>query len=314
MKHIIEAQQFDIDWLEGKFFPLADEMGKLVDCDKPTDILRGKRMAVFFYEPSTRTRASFESAMRFLGGEVVFSTENARQFSSVVKGESLRDTILVLNRYRPHVIILRYHEEGGARIAEEVSSEIGANAASIINAGDGTGQHPTQALLDVYTIHKRLGRIAEISVAMVGDLKNGRTVRSLTYLLAKYPGVKFYFVAPPASMIKEDIKTHLRKHGVTFFEETDLREVARMVDVIYQTRTQRERGSDLDRSDSSQGFFMVDESVLELMKPESVIMHPLPRNEEITLEVDKDPRAAYLTDQIDAGLFTRMALLKMLLT
>lgn len=308
LKHIVEAQQFDVDWLEKKFFPMVDQMEIAAVLGGSNESLSNKRMVVFFYEPSTRTRASFEIAMRLLGGDVVFSTENARQFSSVAKGESLRDTIRVLNRYHPHVIVLRYHEEGGAKIAADASS------VPIINAGDGTGQHPTQALLDIYTIRKRLGHIEGIKVAMVGDLAKGRTVRSLSYLLGKYPGITIYFVAPEIARMREDIKDYLRRHGVVFQEATDLRTVAPLVDVIYQTRTQKERGSAIDRSDTNQGFFIVDASVLSLMKEDAIIMHPLPRNDEISLEVDDDPRAVYITDQVSSGLYTRMALLKMLLS
>lgn len=175
LKHIIEAQQFSRDWLEEKLFPLAKEMEKIAK-KGGSNILSGKRMITFFYEPSTRTRASFEMAMDLLGGRVVFSTENARVFSSVAKGETIEDTIRILNGYLPDVIVLRTDEEGMAKRAAEFSS------VPIINAGDGTGQHPTQALLDIYTIQKELGRIDGISIAMVGDLARGRTVRSLSYL------------------------------------------------------------------------------------------------------------------------------------
>ncbi len=307
LKHIVEAQQFDRKWLEEEFFPLTDQMERVIALGRQNSILNGKRMVVFFYEPSTRTRASFEIAMHMLGGSVVFSTENAREFSSVAKGETLRDTIRVLNCYRPHVIVLRYHEEGGAKIAAEISS------APIINAGDGTGQHPTQALLDIYTIHKKLGQIEGIKIAMVGDLARGRTVRSLSYLLGKYPGITIYFVAPKLAGMREDIKDYLHRHGVAFHEENDLRTVAPLVDVIYQTRTQKERGSVIDRFDASQGFFVVDTSVLSLMKKDAIIMHPLPRNDEISIEVDQDPRAVYISDQVSSGLYARMALLAMLL-
>ena len=304
--HIVEAQQFSRGWIENELFPLAKEMETIVGKGESND-LAGKRMITFFYEASTRTRASFEIAMEMLGGRVVFSTENAREFSSVVKGETLRDTIRVLNRYRPDVIVLRYHEEGGAKIAAEISS------VPIINAGDGTGQHPTQALLDIYTIQKKLGRIDGLSIAIVGDLSRGRTVRSLSYLLGKFSDIKIYFVSPDSLRIKEDIKDYLRRHNIFFVETNDLRKAAPLVDVIYQTRAQKERGTVFDLSDETKGFFIANREIIDLMKLESIIMHPLPRNEEITLEVDEDPRAVYLTDQIDSGLFIRMALLKMIL-
>ncbi len=311
LHHIIEAQQFDRPWLEEELFPLAKEMEKVVK-EGGSNILSGKRMITLFYEPSTRTRASFEIAMNTLGGKVVFSTENARQFSSVAKGETLEDTIRILNGYQPDVIILRYDEEGGAKRATEVSS------VPIINAGDGTGQHPTQALLDLYTVQKEIGKIAGTSIAMVGDLARGRTVRSLSYLYAKFPKVKIYFVSPEAAKMRDDIKNYLKKHRVWFEERNDLREVAPKVEVIYQTRTQKERGTLLGETHSSPdektgSFCLVNQEVLDLMKKEAIVMHPLPRVDEIALEVDKDPRAAYFR-QAENGLYIRMALLKMILS
>jgi len=308
LKHILEAQQFDRAWLEQELFPLAEEMKRIVEEEDGSDILSRKRMISFFYEPSTRTRASFEIAMAMLGGRVVFSTENARDFSSVSKGETLEDTIRVLSRLRPHVIVLRYDEEGGAAIAAEFSS------VPIINAGDGAGQHPTQALLDLHTIQTRLGKIDGISIAMVGDLARGRTVRSLSYLLAKFSGVKIYFVSPEVVRIRDDIKDYLQRHNVCFTEESDLRAVASKVDVIYQTRVQKERGALLRRYGNEEGFYIVNREVLDLMREDAIIMHPFPRVDEITPEVDTDPRAVYLDTQVDSGLFVRMALLKMILS
>lgn len=310
LHHVIEAQQFDRDFLEKEFFPLAKEMEKVVK-EGGSNILSGKKMISLFYEPSTRTRASFEMAMDMLGGKVVFSTENARQFSSAAKGETLEDTIRILNGYRPDVIILRYDEEGGAKRATEVSQ------APIINAGDGTGQHPTQALLDLYTVQKEIGKIAGTSIAMVGDLVRGRTVRSLSYLYAKFPEVKIYFVSPGIAKMRDDIKNYLKKHQVWFEERNDLKEVAPKVEVIYQTRTQKERGTLLDGSHSPPdekigSFCCINQEVLGLMKKEAIVMHPLPRVDEIALEVDKDPRAAYFR-QVENGLYIRMALLKMIL-
>ncbi|TET84140.1 MAG: aspartate carbamoyltransferase, partial [Candidatus Nealsonbacteria bacterium] len=279
LHHIIEAQQFDRDFLEKEFFPLAKEMEKVVK-EGDSNILSGKRMITLFYEPSTRTRISFEMAMDMLGGKVVFSTENARQFSSAAKGETLEDTIRILNGFRPDVIVLRYDEEGGAKRATDVSQ------APIINAGDGTGQHPTQALLDLYTVQKEIGKIAGTSIAMVGDLARGRTVRSLSYLYAKFPGVKIYFISPEAAKMRGDIKNYLKKHRVWFEEGNDLREVAPKVEVIYQTRTQKERDTLLDEThlppDEKIGSFcLVNQEVLDLMKKEAIVMHPLPRVDEI---------------------------------
>lgn len=306
LTHIIESQQFERNWLEKEFFPLAKEMEKIVK-EGSSNLLSGKRMITLFYEPSTRTRASFEMAIDRLGGKVVFSTENARQFSSVAKGETLEDTIRILNGYRPDVIVLRYDEEGGAKRAAEISRT------PIINAGDGTGQHPTQALLDIYTIQKEIGRIAGTAIAMVGDLARGRTVRSLVYLYAKFPKVKIYFVAPEVTQTRNDIKDYLKKHNIWFTEESDLRNIASLVDVIYQTRTQKERGTFPENDKKTKEFCIVNQEVLNLMKKDAIIMHPLPRVDEISPEVDSDPRAAYFR-QAENGLYTRMALLKIILT
>lgn len=297
--HILEAQQFDRVWLEQEFFPLANEMEKIAE-QGGANLLAGKKMITFFYEPSTRTRASFEIAMDLLGGKVVFSTENARQFSSAVKGESIEDTMRVLSNYRPDVIVLRTDEEGMAKKAASFS------AVPIINAGDGTGQHPTQALTDVFTIWKRLGKIDNLSIAIVGDLAKGRTAHSLAYLLGKFSGIKIYFVSPETTKIKDDIKNYLQRHGGWFTEENNLKVVAPQVDVIYQTRSQKERGT-------TASSFIIDKKILGLMPKSAMVMHPLPRNEEIATEVDKDPRAAYFK-QAENGLYVRMALLKMLLS
>jgi aspartate carbamoyltransferase catalytic subunit len=304
--HVIEAQQFDREWLENELFPLTKRMERIAELGG-SSILKGKRMITFFYEPSTRTRASFEMAMDFLGGKVVFSTENARTFSSVAKGETIEDTIRVLSGYRPDVIVLRSDEEGMAKRAAEFS------VVPIINAGDGVGQHPTQALLDLFTIQKEIGKISGISIAMVGDLNRGRTVRSLSYLLGKFPEVKIYFVSPEVAKMRDDIKDYLIRHNVWFTEEHDLREVAPAVDVIYQTRIQKERGTFLERFETTKGFYIVNQEVLDLMKKEAIIMHPLPRVNEISPEVDLDSRAAYFR-QAKNGLYVRMALLKMILS
>ncbi len=304
--HIIKAQQFSREWIEKEFFPLTKNMEKISKNGLENRILFGKIMITFFYEPSTRTRFSFEMAMFHWGGQVC-QTENAGEFSSAVKGETLKDTILVLNRLRPDVIVLRHHEEGSAALAASISS------VPIINAGDGIGQHPTQALLDVYTIYKKFGTLDDISVAMVGDLMNGRTVRSLSYLLGKFKNIRIYFVSPSCARMKTDIKEYLEKHGVVISETNDLRLVANKVNVIYQTRTQKERGTNFDKNDHNLGYFVVDNSILDLMIKDAIIMHPLPRVDEINTEVDKDPRAIYLTDQVESGLHTRMALLKMIL-
>lgn len=303
--HVLEAQQFSRDWLENEFFPLVDEIKKMPKRDGE-NALAGKEMISFFYEASTRTRLSFELAMRRLGGEVIFSTDHAKEFSSVAKGEIIEDTIRILCGYESDVIVLRTDEEGMAQRAAALSM------VPIINAGDGIGQHPTQALLDLFTIKEEIGLIAGTSIAMVGDLKRGRTVRSLTFLYAKYPDIKIYFVSPEAARIREDIRTYLKERDIWFQELYDLREVTPLVDVVYNTRAQTERGAVIMK-DGPPSFCTVNREVLDLMKKDAIIMHPLPRVDEITADVDSDPRAAYFR-QAKNGLYVRMALLKMILS
>lgn len=303
LRHVIEAQQFDVESLEA-IFTTAREMEQVVQ-HYGSNILNRRVMATLFYEPSTRTRLSFESAMARLGGAVL-TTESAQEFSSAAKGETLEDTIRVVAGYSD-VIVLRHFESGASQRAAEVAG------IPVINAGDGAGQHPTQSLLDMYTIRREVGQIDSISIALVGDLANGRTVRSLCYLLAKYESPKIYFVAPSVVRMKEDIKDYLRRHDTDFEEVEDLHAVAREVDVIYQTRIQRERFGDRPHEyEQARGKYIIDQTVLDCMRKESIVMHPLPRVDEIDTAVDGDPRAAYFR-QAHNGLYVRMALLRMLL-
>jgi aspartate carbamoyltransferase catalytic subunit len=205
------------------------------------------------------------------------------------------------------VIVLRHFDVGASKRAAAVSR------VPVINAGDGPGQHPTQALLDLFTIQAELGRIDGIRVAMVGDLANGRTVRSLSYLLALYRDIELTFVAPPAVGMREDIKDHLTSRGVRFREEADLRAVLPVCDVVYQTRIQKERFADRpDEYESVRGVYIIDREAMDLLPRNAIVMHPLPRVDEIHPEVDGDPRAAYFR-QAANGVFVRMALLKLLL-
>jgi len=303
LHHIIKAQQFDRKSLD-EIFDVASQMEE-ISVKGSSDTLNGKIMATIFYEPSTRTRLSFEAAMIKLGGELI-STENAREFSSTAKGESLEDTIRIVGSYSD-IIVLRHFENGAAERAAKISP------VPIINAGDGPGQHPTQALLDLSTIKKEIGNIDGISIALVGDLAYSRTVRSLCYLLAKYDDVKIYFVAPEEVKMRGDIKTYLTKSNIFFSEETDLEKIAAQVDVIYQTRIQKERfGENIDDFEKAKDKYIIDNNILKVMKKRSIIMHPLPRVNEIKTEVDSDPRAAYFR-QAQNGLYIRMALLKMIL-
>lgn len=301
--HVLEAQQFSRDVMN-EIFDVTREMEHVVS-RYGSNILNRRIMATLFYEPSTRTRLSFEAAMYRLGGEVI-TTESAREFSSAAKGETLEDTIRIVEGYSD-VIVLRHYEGGSARRAADAAS------VPIINAGDGPGQHPTQALLDVYTIQKEIGRLDGIHVALVGDLANGRTARSLAYLLTKYEGVKLYFVAPNVVRMRDDIKGYLTEHGVVFEEEEDLMSVMSKVDVVYQTRIQRERfGDRIEDYERARGKYIIDVETMSALSENAIVMHPLPRVDEIDPAVDTDPRAAYFR-QAHNGVFIRMALLQMVL-
>jgi len=301
LRHVIESQQFSRAVLE-ELFARADEMKR--EPHRFIGRLAGQVMAALFYEPSTRTRLSFEAAMLRLGGTTM-GTDNAREFSSAAKGETLEDTIRIVSGYAD-VIVIRHNEEGAARRAAAVSS------VPIINAGDGPGQHPTQALLDLYTIRDELTRIDGVRVAMVGDLANGRTVRSLTYLLSKFKDIKVWFVAPPQVAMRDDLKTHLDEHHVPWVETQDLNAVLPEVDVVYMTRIQKERFADPEAYDAVKGVYRMDREAVALMRKYAILMHPLPRVDEIAPEVDDDPRAAYFR-QARNGLHVRMALLDRLL-
>jgi len=302
LRDVIESQQFSRELLE-EIFLRTDEMKR--EPHRASGRLLGRVMAALFYEPSTRTRLSFEAAMLRLGGRTM-GTDNAREFSSAAKGETLEDTIRIVSGYSD-VIVLRHSEEGAARRAAAVSD------VPVINAGDGKGQHPTQALLDVYTIKDELGRLDGISVAMVGDLANGRTVRSLAYLLSKFRDVTLWFVAPPQVAMGADIKQHLDEHGVRWRETGDLGAVLPLADVVYQTRIQKERFADESAYLAVKGVYRIDAAAMAALRSSAIVMHPLPRVDEIAPEIDSDPRAAYFR-QARNGLHIRMALLDMVLS
>ena len=298
IKHVIESQQFDKKLINSLFIS-ADELEKKID--QP---LKGKIMASLFYEPSTRTRFSFESAMLHLGGSVI-TTENAKEFSSAIKGETLEDSTKVISNYAD-VIVMRHYEQGASMRAAAVST------IPIMNAGDGAGQHPTQALLDLYTIKRELGKIDGVTVAFVGDLKNGRTVRSLSYLLGKYKNIKIYFVSPKALCVGTDIKEYLKRHRIVYEELEDLNAVVSKVDVLYQTRIQKERFKNEKEYKKYKGIYKIDMTTVKKMKSKAIIMHPLPRVDELSSDVDGSPKAAYFK-QVKYGLLIRMALLKYVL-
>jgi len=309
INHIIKSQQFTPESLQKLFYDVSNiqtqfknPAGRVVLKRK----LAGKLLFNIFYEPSTRTRLSFAAAAHHMGMQVI-GTEAANQFSSAIKGETLEDTIRVLCSYHPDAIVLRHHMEGSTERASLIST------VPIINAGDGAGQHPTQALLDVYTIHNRLKTLNNLTVLVGGDLRHGRTVRSLVYLLSKFKGTNFIFCSPETLKMLPDIKDHLAENHIPYLEIfTDLSKVISLADVVYWTRIQKERIEDHSNIDELMNQFVIDSSLMSLMKPYSVLMHPLPRNIEIPIEVDSDIRSVYF-EQAENGLYVRMALLEMLL-
>ncbi|MEK6855293.1 MAG: aspartate carbamoyltransferase [Nanoarchaeota archaeon] len=304
LEHFIESQQLN-DELILEFFKKADELRR-TSAKEIYGLLERKILLSLFYEPSTRTRLSFESAMIRMGGKVL-TTENAKEFSSAVKGESLEDSIRVISKYTD-CIVIRHQNEGAAKIAASISS------VPVINAGDGGGQHPTQALLDIYSIYKEIGRLDNLKIAMIGDLEHGRTVRSLSYILGKYKSIEIIFVSPEDLRMKEDIKDYLGRHNVNFREESDLNKVLPEADVVYMTRIQKER-MNLERYNSARGKYIINSDNFWLIKPSARLMHPLPHTDEIDLSLEteqNDERVAYFR-QAENGLYIRMALLNYLL-
>lgn len=306
LKHILKSQQFSRKWLEKEFFPLSSEMKQAVLSGKRLNDLEGKTVSLLFYEPSTRTRTSFQQAALKLGAQVV-ATENAKEFSSAIKGETMKDTTRIMNAYHFDAIVIRSDYEGAAEEAAEVSE------APIINAGDGAGQHPTQALLDLYTIYEKFGKVDGIKVALVGDLKYGRTVRSLSYLLGKFSNIHIYLVAPSSLQMREDILEYYKEHTVTFEKTDSLARVADKADVIYMTRAQKERMKEGEKF--SPDGVRITKEVLKKVRKNAIIMHPLPRSNdfnELPEEFTGDSRVV-IFKQAENGLFTRMALLKMII-
>ena len=305
LKHVISARQFDDPEFLLGLFDSANQMERDDLFRALTDPLRGRILATLFYEPSTRTRFSFEAAMQKLGGGVL-TAENARDSSSATKGETISDTIRVVSGYAD-AIAIRHYEQGTAEAAARISP------VPIINAGDGVGEHPTQALADVYTIKKELGRLGGLRVALVGDLLNGRTIHSLLPLLCLYPGVTLDLVSPWQLRLPLRHREYLMEKGIVFHESETLDSVLELADVAYITRVQRERFAAQEDYDAVKDVYVVDAQMVNRLKPEAIIMHALPRVNEISPEVDADARAAYFR-QAKNGLYIRMALLKYLLT
>ena len=300
-KDILSVSQFGRDDLE-YVFGVAEAMRTMVAHIGTFDLLKGKILANLFYEPSTRTSSSFVAAMERLGGSVI--QINEVRYSSVAKGESLPDTVRTLECYAD-IIVLRHPEVGSAAVAAEHARK------PIINAGDGTGEHPTQALLDIFTIREELGAIDGLTVTMLGDLRYGRTVHSLARLLGRYD-VRLNYVSPEILRMPAELVAQLKEQGVQQTECDSLEPVMAATDVLYVTRIQKERFTDLDEYESVKGAYVITPEIMQGFRPRMALMHPLPRVGEIAPEVDSDPRAAYFR-QMEYGLYVRMALLAMVL-
>ena len=302
-KDIISVKQFKREDLE-YIFGVAHEMRGMVERVGTFDLLKGKILANLFYEPSTRTSSSFTAAMERLGGSVI--PINEVKYSSVSKGESLPDTIRTLECYTD-VIVLRHPETGSAAIAAKAARK------PVINAGDGVGEHPTQALLDTFTIFEELGagQIDGKTVTMLGDLKYGRTVHSLARLLSLYK-VKINYVSPEILRMPREVMNEVGEKGIPQAEFDSLENVLPETDVLYVTRVQKERFEDPAEYEKVKGAYIIDPQIMTTAKQEMIVMHPLPRVGEISVDFDEDPRAAYFR-QMEYGLYVRMALLAMVL-
>jgi aspartate carbamoyltransferase catalytic subunit len=299
-KDILHGNQFSKKDIEA-IINVASNFEKELKKKDSLTLLKGKILATLFYEPSTRTRLSFEAAMQRLGGGVI--SMGSVESSSVAKGETLTDTVRTVSQYAD-VIVIRHPRTGSAREAAD------AVPIPVINAGDGTGQHPTQALLDVYTIYKELGTLKNLTVSLVGDLKHGRTVHALVELLSLFKS-KLYFVSPGLLRMPEEISNDLKGKGIKALETEDMLEAAEASHLIYMTRIQKERFADPSEYEKVKGSFIIDQKFLEKLGKKVTILHPLPRVDEIHPEVDTYPGAAYFR-QMRNGVFVRMALLAMI--
>lgn len=294
---IVSVRQFSRENL-AYIFGVADEMKAVVKRVGSTDLLKGHVLACVFYEPSTRTSSSFIAAMSRLGGSVV--PINEVRYSSVTKGESLPDTVRTLESYAD-AIVLRHPEVGASKVAAEYARK------PIINAGDGVGEHPTQALLDLYTVQADLGTIDGLHVAMVGDLRFGRTVHSLARLLCLYD-VQMTFVSPEILRMPLDVVNEVKDRGRPIRETYDVHDIISDADVLYVTRVQRERFADQSQYESVKDHYVITPELMEQAKERMIVMHPLPRVSEISYAIDDDSRAAYFR-QMENGMYIRMALL-----
>ena len=291
---------FSVDELN-RLFDLANDIE--AHMDKYAHACAGKKLATCFYEPSTRTRLSFEAAMLNLGGSVIgFSDAGS---SSAAKGESVSDTIRVISCFAD-ICAMRHPKEGAPMVAA------GKSSIPVINAGDGGHQHPTQTLTDLLTIRSLKGRLDHFTIGLCGDLKFGRTVHSLINALVRYEGIKFVFISPKELMVPDYVTDMLKEKNIPYEEVIRLENVMPQLDLLYMTRVQKERFFNEEDYVRLKDFYILDKAKMELAKPDMLILHPLPRVNEISVEVDDDPRAVYFK-QVQYGVYVRMALILTLL-
>ncbi len=301
MRHLLSPLDFSVSELD-ELFDIAYDIS--LNPEKYSDVCRGKKLATLFYEPSTRTRLSFEAAMLNLGGSVLGFSEATS--SSAAKGESVSDTIRVISCYAD--ICAMRHPKEGAPLVAAINSGI-----PVINAGDGGHQHPTQTLTDLMTIKSLTGKLGNITIGLCGDLKFGRTVHSLINSLVRYEGIKFVLISPKELRVPDYIRDDvIRANNVEFVELENLEDAMPELDVLYMTRIQRERFFNEEEYMRMKGFYILDNAKMKLAKKDMLVLHPLPRVNEISVEVDKDPRAAYFK-QAQYGVYVRMALIMKLL-
>lgn len=301
MRHLMSPLDFSVDELE-KLMDLGDDIE--AHPEKYAHACEGKRLATCFYEPSTRTRLSFESAMLRLGGKVLGFSEAGS--SSAAKGESVSDTVRVIGCYAD-IVAIRHPKEGAPLVASLHST------VPVINAGDGGHQHPTQTLTDLFTIRSLTGRIENLTIGLCGDLKFGRTVHSLITALSRYKNISFILISPEElkvpDYIREDV---LEKNNIPYKEVVSLEEAMPELDILYMTRIQKERFFSEEEYLRMRGFYILDKEKMKLAKEKMMVLHPLPRVNEISVDVDDDPRAFYF-EQAQKGVYIRMALILTLL-
>ena len=300
MRHLMSPLDFSSEELN-KLFDLANDIE--AHMDKYSHACAGKKLATCFYEPSTRTRLSFESAMLNLGGSVIGFSEAGS--SSASKGESVSDTIRVISCFAD-ICAMRHPKEGAPMVAA------GHSSIPVINAGDGGHQHPTQTLTDLLTIRSLKGRLDHFTIGLCGDLKFGRTVHSLINALVRYEGIKFIFISPEELKVPDYITDMLRDKDIPYEEVIRLDQSMPELDFLYMTRVQKERFFNEEDYVRLKDFYILDKAKMELAKPDMLVLHPLPRVNEISVEVDDDPRAAYFK-QVQYGVYVRMALILTLL-